>query len=105
MDAGRLDQRIRIEAPASAVDALGQDALTWAHVGDVWARVIETQGREFLKGDYQAEEKSAFVIRWMEIDSTMRAVWAGRTWRIVSVTGTFREGYCWLHCIATDGAN
>ncbi len=105
MDAGSLDQRITIERPAVTTDELGQDARAWTAVATVWARVMETAGREFLKGDYQAEEKTAFVIRWRTIDSTYRVTWGGRTWRIVSVTGTFREGFSWLHCVATDGAN
>jgi len=103
--AGQLDQLISIEQPAQTVDALGQEALSWTAVVDLWAKVIEERGREFLKGDYKAEEKTVFGFRFRPIDSTYRVQWAGRVWRIVSVTGTRREGETWLHCIATDGAN
>lgn len=105
MDAGSFDQRITIEQPATTTDELGQDARTWTAIASPWAKVIETPGREFLKGDYQAEEKTVFVIRWREIDSTHRVQWSGRVWRIVSITGTKREGYAWLHCVSTEGAN
>jgi len=109
MDAGALDQRIVIESPSSTTDELGQDALTWSAydgaIGGRWAKVIETPGREFLKGDYHAEEKTVFVVRWGAFDSTMRVQWGGRTWDIVSVTGTRRDMFCYLHTLATDGAN
>lgn len=105
MHAGQLDQKIQIEQASQVTDELGQDARTWTAVATVWAKVMETPGREFLKGDYQAEEKAAFVIRWRAIDSTYRVQWAGRVWKIVSVTGTRREGFAYLHCMTTDGAN
>mgnify|MGYP000653225238 CR=1 FL=1 len=105
MGAGDLDQRISLERPDDVRDELGQTARAWVAVADVWAKVAETPGREFLKGDYQAEEKTAFAIRFRVIDSTFRVQWGGRVWRIVSVTGTRREGWTWLHCVATDGAN
>lgn len=105
MDAGRLDQRIAIEAATTAEDALGQEVETWATVAEPWARVMETPGREFLSGDYKAEEKAVFVVRWRAIDSTDRVRWGGRTWRIDSVTGTKREGFSYLHCVSTEGAN
>lgn len=100
MDAGLLDQRIVIEQPSQVTDELGQDARTWTAIASPWAKVMETPGREFLKGDYQAEEKAAFVIRWREIDSTYQVQWAGKIWKIVSVTGTKREGFAYLHCLS-----
>lgn len=105
MDAGRLDQRVTLERPSVVTDELGQDATSWEHAAEVWARVIETPGREFLAGDYRAEEKVVFVIRWRALDSTWRAVWGGRAYRLNSVTGTRREGFAYLHCITSEGAN
>ena len=105
MRAGDLDQWITIETPSAASDELGQDGLTWLFLEGRAAKVIEEQGREFLKGGYRAEEKAVFVVRWGEFDSTMRVLWGGRTWRVTSVTGTMREGWIWLHCIASEGPN
>lgn len=103
---GQFNQRISLEAPDPVEDALGQTATTWQPVATVWAAVRETPGREFLRGDYQAEERTAFVIRWRNgIDSTLRVNWRRRTYRIVSVTGTFRDRELWLHAIATEGPN
>jgi SPP1 family predicted phage head-tail adaptor len=103
--AGDLDQQITIEVPDTTPDELGQNAEAWTDPVTVWAKVMETPGREFLSGDYQAEEKAVFVIRWRAVDSTARATWNGRPYRIESVTGTRREGWAYLHCVATDGAN
>lgn len=105
MKAGRLDQRISIETPASAEDALGQDARSWLPSVTVWAEAKEQMGREFLAGDYKAEEKVAFRIRWRAVDSTARIVWNDRNYRIESVTGTRHSGELWLHCISDGGAN
>lgn len=100
MDAGQFDQRIAIEQPTIAPDALGQEVETWAVTARPWAKVMETPGREFLSGDYKAEEKAVFVIRHRTLDSTARVAWRGRSWRIESVTGTKREGFTYLHSIS-----
>lgn len=98
--AGEFDQRITLESPVLVTDGLGAENPEWFFEGGVWARVMETPGREFLKGDIKAERKAVFKIRWIEIDSTWRVQWGGATWRIDNVTGTFREGARWLHCTA-----
>lgn len=104
--AGRLNQQITIETPTAGEDELGQtDTAGWTLLATVWAEAKETMGREFLSGDYQAEEKVAFRIRWMEVDSTARVTWEGRVYRIVSVTGTYPSRERWLHCISQEGSN
>jgi len=105
MQAGDLTERITIETPATEPDELGQDALSWLFLAEVWAKAIEGQGREYLKGGYEAEEKAVFVIRWMEVDASMRVTWLGRIYDIEQVTGTYREGWAWLHCTARKGVN
>ena len=105
MDASDLTERIRIETPPAGEDALGQDDGDWLLLDEVWAKAIEGQGREFLKGGYEAEEKAVFVIRWQEVDSTMRTTWNGRVYGIDQVTGTHHGGWAWLHCTALKGAN
>ena len=105
MDAGKLDQQIVIEQPIVTTNELNEQITSWASVSSPWAKVMETPGREFLSGDYRAEEKAVFVIRWRAIDSTWRAVWGGRPWRISSVTGTRHEGFAYLHCVTSEGVN
>lgn len=99
---GSMNQRVTLQAPEAPVDELGQNARHWADIATVYAKVTETAGREFLKGDYQAERKAVFQIRWRQIDSTARVLWEGQAWRILSVTGTRRERFLSLQCEATD---
>ncbi|MFZ5745274.1 MAG: phage head closure protein [Pseudomonadota bacterium] len=103
--AGELDQLIMLESPMVTTDGWGGEVQTWLPEAEAYARVMETPGREFLKGDFRAEEKAVFKVRFREVDSTWRVIWGGRTWRIDSVTGTMREGARWIHCTAQDGAN
>lgn len=103
--AGELDQLITLESPVVTTDAWGGEVETWLIEAQAYARVTEARGREFLKGDYKAEEKAVFKIRWREVDSTWRVNWGGRTWRIESVTGMLREGARWIHCTAQGEAN
>lgn len=105
MGAGQLDQHIAIETPTITTDELGQEVPTWAVQARPWAKVKETPGREFLSGDFRAEERVVFVIYWRSVDSTARVAWNGRTYRIEGVTGTRRERFAYLHCVAQDGAN
>lgn len=98
MDAGQLDQKIAIEARTVTQDELGADVDEWATDSEPWAKVIETPGREFLKGEIQSEKLAVFVIRWRALDSTYRVNWRGATYTIDAVTGTQREGWAWLHC-------
>lgn len=103
--AGAFDQRIVIETPVVTTNELGEQTTTWIFDQEVWAKVVEVPGREFLKGDYQAEEKAVFQIRYREMDSLSRVTWNDRTYRVNSVTGTMRDGTTWLHCIAQSEAN
>lgn len=105
MDAGALDQKIVVEASGKSTNALGEEIDSWSVACTPWAKVMETPGREFLVGDYRAEEKAVFIIRWRSIDSLARVQWGGRTWRIDGVTGTRRGGFAYLHCTSTNGAN
>ena len=110
-DAGLFRQRIGIEVPDPNPDELGQTDIAWVSTGTFWAQIVETQGREFLKGDYHNEERAVFIIRYQEVNSRARVVWGLRpdgqpkTWDITGITGTYSDGYRWLHCLATDGVN
>lgn len=103
--AGELDQLIMLESPVVTIDAVGAEVPTWLPEAEAFAKVMETRGREFLKGDFKAEEKAVFKVRFREVDSTWRVAWGGRTWRIDSVTGTMREGWRYIHATAQGGAN
>jgi SPP1 family predicted phage head-tail adaptor len=96
--AGDLDQRITIESRMVTQDELGADVDGWTTDSQPWAKVIETPGREFLKGEIKSERLAVFVIRWRRLDSTYRVNWRGAIYTIDAVTGTQRQGFAWLHC-------
>ena len=98
MDSGKLDQRIVIQARTTSRNAIGEEVESWEEDGRPWARVVETPGREFLKGEVQAEGKAVFQIRYRTIDSTYRVLWGDVVYAIDAVTGTRRQGYRWLQC-------
>lgn len=49
MEAGKLRNRVTIESPTEARDALGGVTLTWATFAIVWASVSPIGGREYLQ--------------------------------------------------------
>jgi head-tail adaptor len=107
---GQLDQRVTIELATSTRNDLGEEIVTWAELGGAgngqrWARVREQSGREFLKGDFQAEGKAVFTLRWLTIDSQARLRWGDRVWMIEDATGDYRGGYVFLHCRSLARAN
>lgn len=98
MDSGKLDQRISVQIRMTGRNEIGEEVESWDEDGRPWARLIETPGREFLKGQVEAEGKAVFQIRWRDIDATARVVWGTTIYTIDAVTGTRRQGYRWLHC-------
>ena len=105
-----FDQSIALQQRGITPNSLGEEVEGWSDwIANCPARVVEGQGREFLKGgQMQAEERVVFVTRWLGTTATsrsLRATWAGRTWNVEQVTGTLRSGESWLHCHAIDGAN
>lgn len=106
MDAGKLDQRITIELPAGGTNELNEPIGGFSPLATVSAMVTQTPGREFLKGEYHAEDKALFTIRWRsDVNTTARLTWAGKTWDIVSVTGTRRTTFLQLMATSIDGAD
>ena len=103
--AGQRDQPITLETATVTTNSLGQERQTWAEHSQHFAKLMETRGREFLSGDYQAEERAVFGILWTEIDSKARVRWGGRVWDVESVTGTYQQNETWLHCRSVGEAN
>lgn len=104
INGGRLDQSIGLQSQLPGKDALNTPNGDWATFATVSAMVAQTPGREFLKGDYHAEDKAVFTIRWRgDVDSTVRISWAGKYWDITSVTGTRRTMFLQLGATSIDG--
>lgn len=107
MDAGKLDQPITIEARTTTTNSFGEKVEAWDEHARPKAKVVETPGREFLKGAIEAEGKAVFQIRYRSgLDSaTHRVDYRGRKYGIEDITGSKREGSLWLHCKAVSEEN
>lgn len=77
--AGKLDQRLTIQTPASAVDELGQRIESWVNVVIVWGSAQPLRGREFFAaGSINSEATVRFRIRYRAgITGAMRVLWRG----------------------------
>ncbi len=106
----RLDRRVTLQSRAAGVDAAGQPNGAWSNYRTCYARVMETLGREGLRGE-QVEHSGTVRIKirhprqgtfpsvehratWIEGDTgTSRTVYVDHIERI----GSKRE-YMILHC-------
>ena len=79
LSGGRLDQRVTLQEPSTAVDALGQRVESWVDVATLWARAQPLRGREFFAaGQMQSEASVKFTIRWRAgVTGAMRVLWRG----------------------------
>lgn len=104
--AGELDKRITLRTRTRTIDPeFGSDVEAWASVG-LYAKVIESPGREYVAGTVGAEGRAVFLIRKRDgVDSTAEVVWKGRTYGVEDVTEAGSDGLM-LHAIARkDDAN
>ncbi|MFP1683342.1 phage head closure protein [Alloalcanivorax sp. C16-1] len=91
MRAGRLNKRVRFEAPASVTaDKHGGQVITWEPLATQWAAVEPLNGREFFQA--QGENSSVEVrirVRYTQALAALapncRAIYRGTAYNIVSV--------------------
>ena len=107
LDAGRLTERITIEAPTKAQNDVGETVLTWSTFAEVWGAVQSLAGRE-------AERYSEIVgfsghkvtIRALDgITSSMRVIYRGRTLEIGAINEFERVWYLELICTEKAAAS
>lgn len=85
MRAGRLHERITLQQPVTAQDSYGQDVITWADVGTVWAGVEPLRGRDFHEAQQHSNELTTrIVLRHQPFDvlPTWRALHGSTTYEI-----------------------
>ena len=83
--ADRLTDRITLQRPVIAVDALGQEVETWQTVAGVWAEVRALSTRQWLAAaQVQTSITHQIVIRHRAgVLPTWRALWRGERLHIV----------------------
>lgn len=87
MNAGQLNNRVMLQAPAAGVDLIGQPVAAWADVAPLWANVRYLSGIATLKADAQsAMAKASIRIRYRTgITTAMRVTHGATVFRITAV--------------------
>lgn len=90
MQAGRLDQRVTLQASVRTPDAIGEPVPAWSDLATVWANVRDMSGREVNAARaVQSEAVRRVTIRWRaDITADMRVLHRGR---IMVITAPPRE--------------
>ena len=85
--AGRLRQRITLQAKSVTRDAMGGEVITWADQVTIWASAEPLRGREFFAAQQeQAEISIRFVIRYRsDVTTAWRVMWETRAYDIVEI--------------------
>ena len=102
LSAGRLDQRVTLQAKSATRAANGEEVVTWGDVATVWAQVQQLRGKEFFAG---AQMQDAIDVRARiryrtGVTRDMRLQWNGAPLDIVSVIVVGRNELLELMCIA-----
>ena len=86
MRAGRMHERIELQARSVTRDAYGAEAPVWTTVHTVYAEAQPIAGREFVAmRQAQSDIDIRFRIRYLPgIDTAMRVLWRERTYPIRS---------------------
>lgn len=108
LGAGDLDQRVTLQARATAPSGFGQNVAAWADVATVWAKATPKAGGESPEAGRKAQRTEVdFVIRWRAgVTPGMRVMWRGvphdvsavldvdaaRTWLLIEATSGLGDG-------------
>lgn len=87
MNPGDLRHRVTLQKYVETTDEDGFITQTWQNIATVWASVENLYGREYWEAAaIQKENTVKFTIRYRaDIDQTMRIVFGGKIYNIVSV--------------------
>jgi SPP1 family predicted phage head-tail adaptor len=87
IDAGKLRERVTVEAASGSTNALGETVLTWATTSSVWASVEGVSAREALEfGKQETTVTHRVRLRYLPgLTQQMRFAWRNRTLDIVSL--------------------
>ena len=95
VSAGQLNHRVRIQRPATVMDAVGAPTQTWVDVATVWADIQPLSGREARIADRIASEVShQITVRYQPIFADPRSVAQLRVLfkgRVFSLHGALNE--------------
>lgn len=92
LESARLTERVTIQSPAPNQDSIGEPVPTWTTFAEVWARLSDINGREYVAAKAtQNEAQTRIQIRYIEgVLPKMRAVHNGTVYHIDAVLGQDR---------------
>ena len=104
MEAGRLNQRIKIQRQEDTTAASGQPIGEWVDVAEVWAQVECTDSKAVDGNGYtQHEGLYRFYIRWRKgITASMRVLWYNRIFTLVGPPVDWKTDRTGLTLIAKE---
>lgn len=106
MEAGKLDRRVRLQAPAEMKNAIGEGVRSWVDIATVWAQIEPLSSRELLAQRREVSDVSTRIrIRYRPgITAAMRIVHGSNVYRIdgapIDVDDEQRELV--LNCVVED---
>lgn len=100
IDAGELTERVTIEQPANAQNAVGEATLTWSTFATVWAKVQSLSGREAERyAEVVGFAGHKVTIRALPgVGTSMRVIYRNRTLEIGAINEYERVWYVELIC-------
>lgn len=99
---GRLDQRVTIAAPSTAIGADGHPAVTYPTPIEVWAQVTGQRGEEsFIAARTESRRIIKVLLRFRDdLTTAWRLTWNGEVYDITDVDRSKeRAGELWLMCM------
>lgn len=93
MQAGRINQRITLQAPMTGSDGYGEHPTGWTDVAIVWAAIADVSGREFLAAAAtQNAVQTKITIRYRDgVVAAMRVLHGAVVYNIEAVLGQDRR--------------
>lgn len=91
--AGRLDQRVTLQTPATGQDAAGEPTAGWTDVVTVWASVVDISGREYVAAaGVQNAAQTKIGIRYRAgVVPAMRVLHGATAYNIEAVLGQDKQ--------------
>ena len=103
MNASKLTERVTIQSLSELQNALGERVNEWSDVAEIWARVADVSGREYLAaGATQNSAQTKITIRYRDdVRPSMRVIHGRNVYNIEAVLGQDRASLL-LMCVRHD---
>jgi SPP1 family predicted phage head-tail adaptor len=105
LTAGRLRDRVTLQAKAVTRDAFGGEVVTWGTHATLWASVESLSGREYIEQQFGVDQVRAtravrVVLRYRDdVVPWMRIVHGGR---VLEIQAVIKRGLDELHALCLD---